>query len=459
MADELGWVARWQFLEDSWRGRHRLVFDPVLEDRLRAGSGAAERGGPAGPADLLDALLPREETGERVCVVLANPRRGAGYSRWRAGTTFVGIDEAVTLVDGDDWEVAFVELEGMLADPTARRGGAAQRGDPLARIDPRIVPLLEVIGEAAARGRAVVLSAPGPGDGGLTFPGFADLADELVPGARLFGRSSAAAALVYEFGTGATRPAAASPPSDREPDEEPDEGDLYDADLDAAEQEWTGDVEEEDQAGEDEEVPIDYDNTLGEREPTITGWIAVSAPAFAAEGLTVIELPREAPSAAESDDAGLRAQLAQAQRQADLGAIERQRLLEQLQDAEDRLDGGEGTRHTGVDDRERLDAALAREQALRWELEQRRGELELLRARAPGELEAEVARLQAQLRSAPPAAPRGGKGRATARTSATGGSVRLVAHVDRLLAKIERGGMPAAELHRALSRLRRRLSG
>jgi hypothetical protein len=188
------------------------------------------------------------------------------------------------------------------------------------------------------------------------------------------------------------------------------------------------------------------------------------------------------------------------QRQADLAAIERQRLAEQLDEAEERiaslveereqlLEGEldlEATRTPEMaalsplptpadagDAAARLDAALAREQALRWELAQVSAELEQARSRPVDELEAEVAELRARLEAA-------GKGGAVAvedeadeafepgehegvaetvfvfteTAPIPAESPRLRQEVDRLLRRIERGGMPTLELHRALKRLR-----
>src|SRR5690606_13906665 len=102
--------------------------------------------------------------------------------------------------------------------------------------------------------------------------------------------------------------------------------------------------------------------------------------------------------------AALRVQLAEAQRRGDLEAIERQSLLEQLEQAEDRISSLEEAAEFSADEPAasssagpRVDEILAREQTLRWELERLRGELERLEARPVEALEAEVARLQAQL--------------------------------------------------------------
>jgi chromosome segregation ATPase len=175
----------------------------------------------------------------------------------------------------------------------------------------------------------------------------------------------------------------------------------------------------------------------------------------------VIELAE--PTAEEpASQAAVDAQLTQAQRQADLAAIERQRLLEQLEEAHERIAALaeereqwlEGTRPPD-EPADRLDAALAREQALRWRVQQIAGELEQVRARPVDELEARLAQLEARGSTGARAAGREGADRSA--RSPQDGRPRLRPELDRLLRRIERGGLPSAELHRELVRLRRRL--
>jgi hypothetical protein len=502
MAGRAVW-ARYQFLEELWRGQDRILFDPDLEEALRVGGpGLGHQSHPALTA-LSDALIPRAVGEDNVWVALANPRRAAEYARLRGGTTFIGLDEAAGVGSDEDWQVALVDLEGMLA----LEGETAQ-------LEARLAALIEVLAEGAAAGRTVIVSAPSEVDGGLDYESFTGLIAEQLPMARVYGIGAAEAALVFDFGelegTG----------DDLELVEDYEEGDLmpvgydedrevaeYEADLDAAEEEWTdhGITEAEAEADgevdeDDEEVPVDYDNTLGEEEPEVRGWVAVCARRSLGEGMTVIELPAAPSPGPGPRDSALRAQLSQVQRQADLAAIERQRLAEQLDEAEERiaslveereqlLEGEldlEATRTPEMaalsplptpadagDAAARLDAALAREQALRWELAQVSAELEQARSRPVDELEAEVAELRARLEAA-------GKGGAVAvedeadeafepgehegvaetvfvfteTAPIPAESPRLRQEVDRLLRRIERGGMPTLELHRALKRLR-----
>ncbi len=72
MGDERRWAARYQFLEELWRERDRIVFDPELEQVLVAGS--------AGWADeLVGRLLPDAEPDARVWMPLGNERRAGRF--------------------------------------------------------------------------------------------------------------------------------------------------------------------------------------------------------------------------------------------------------------------------------------------------------------------------------------------------------------------------------------------
>jgi hypothetical protein len=482
MADEIAWAARYQFLEELWRGQDRIIFDPALEELLRVGGGGVGHGSHAALAELTDGLIPRDVGDEDVWVVLGNPRRGGEYSRLRAGTTFVGLDEGASLVSDEDWQVAIVDLGGMLAEPAAGRSVPDEDLAIEARLDPRLSAFVEVLAEAAAEGKTVVFSVAAEDAGGLGYDAFVDLLVGIVPDAMLFGLGDATAALVFDFGGVSEDEDAAD---DDEDDDEDEEGAEYDAALDEAEDEWTSEVveDEADSLEDGEDVPIDYDNTLGDPEPTIHTWIAISSPRVVSGGMTVIELPRAQRGGPQPEASGMRAQLTEVQHQADLAAIERQRVMEQLEEAEDRiaelsdererlLDGAAEVSVLG-DGGGRLDEVLAREQAARWELNQVRAQLEHERARPVDELEAEVARLEVALENRPvparAAQPSSAAavvvettGPAPATESApglrNGEGARLRGEVDRLLRRIERGGMPTLELHRELKRLRRFLS-
>jgi hypothetical protein len=168
------------------------------------------------------------------------------------------------------------------------------------------------------------------------------------------------------------------------------------------------DVDDGDEVGSDEDdeddaVPLAFDNTLGDPEPRFLGYLAIAGSDDAPDGLTLVEVGDVGDDEADSP---LRHQLVQARRQADIVAIERQRLVEHIDAIEadnaalreavaqlrDQL-AGSLEPATG----ERLDAALAREQSLRWRVAALERELEELRIRPVGELEAELAAVRARL--------------------------------------------------------------
>jgi hypothetical protein len=206
----------------------------------------------------------------------------------------------------------------------------------------------------------------------------------------------------------------------------------------------------------------------------------------------------------------LRHQLVQARRHADTVALERQRLVEHI----DAIDADNGALREAVSQLrdqlagsldepsgERLDAALAREQSLRWRVAALERELEALRIRPVGELEAELAAVRARAESQapsqthahsageshddPPAA--GGPANGTRRPqapsarvvvddarrllavrSACSGRTAALRAIEGLVRRIDRGrgrgedrggNMSAIDLRRELTALRRRLRG
>lgn len=357
MGDELRWAARYQFLEELWRERDRIVFDPQLEQALHAG-------GEGSPAELLARLVPQAEPDARAWMVLANDRRAASFARQHAGTVFVGLDGAAELATDEAWQVALVTL------PALGEGGRES-------LAPELLALLDVLGEKAGEDpeRSVVLAlACEPSESDATYERLADLVEELFGDARIYGLARPAMAAAFDFGRLF---------EDEEPDDEAD-------------------------------VAIEVDTTLGS-DPAFILYLAVIGDRLPAEGLTFIELPSE-PSGGESRSTGasgsegaelgaMRAQLSESQRRGDLQAIERLSLLEKLEQAEEelaRLRGGEPApaRSDTAEPNERLDAVLARERALRWENERLRGELDNLRARPVEALEAELAELRARLAEA-----------------------------------------------------------
>jgi len=362
MGDERRWAARYQFLEELWRGRDRIVCDRELEAALHAGV--------EGPlAELLAGLLPGEGSGERVWVALHHDRRAASFARERSGTVFVAVDEAAEIASDERWQVALVNLD----DPSE------------SKLEAFLEVLSERVEEDAAR--SVVLSLACGADEDRSYEQLTELVEQLFSNGRVYGLTRPAMVGFYDFGP-------------------------------VLEGEGEGE-------GEDEPPPeIEIDNTLGSENPRVEVFVAVVGARLPGEGVTWIELPAatglgagagagaQAGTGAAGDDdelAALRLQLSEAQRRGDLQAIERQSVLEQLEQAADRIASLEdqldqrgvgdppGGAETGVDSGPRLDELLAREQTLRWENERLRGELERVETRPVEALEAQVAGLQAQL--------------------------------------------------------------
>lgn len=347
------WAARYQFLEQLWRGRDRIVCDRELEAALHAGL--------EGPlAELLEALIPADGGDARAWVALHNQRRAASFARARSGTVFAGLDDGPELAADEPWKIAFVDL------------GERVELDGLETF-------MEILAERVEDDpeRTVVVSvAQGAGDEDATYEALADLVAEQFGDARIFGLTRPKVAAFFDFGP-------------------------------VLEAEDAGEGPDPDAGG------IEFDNSLGSEDPAFELFVAVIGGAMPADGALYVELPSAERSAsaspasghsrAESEElAALRAQLAEAQRRGDLQAIERQELLEQLEHSQDRVSaleeeldaqGGSLAARTG----ERLDAVLAREQSLRWELDQARSELEAARARPVDEIEADLASARAKL--------------------------------------------------------------
>ncbi|MFV8753359.1 hypothetical protein ACNOYE_22650 [Nannocystaceae bacterium ST9] len=370
MGDERRWAARYQFLEELWRERDRIVFDSELEQALHVGVEGS-------PAELLARLLPDREPDARVWMTLGNDRRAASFARARSGTVFVGLDASAELATDEAWQVALIKLPALVGEGSGREQLSAEQ-----------LALLDVLGDKCSedpeRSVALMLACE-PGGEERAYERLAELVEELFGDARIYGLARPGMAAAFDFGR------------------------LFEADDEAGE-------------GEEPDVAIEVDTTLGS-DPRFELYVAVIGDRVPAEGLTFIELPGDgstgepsgrAPGGEPSDEIGaMRAQLAEAQRRGDMQAIERLALLEKLEQAEDRAaglgdelerlrDGGPSSRGESTGEREgvadpRLDAVLAREQSLRWELERVRGELDNLRARPVETLEAEAASLRARL--------------------------------------------------------------
>ena len=259
----------------------------------------------------------------------------------------------------------------------------------------------------------------------------------------------------------------------------------------------------------DEDVPLSFDNTLGSQAPAFVEYVAVAGELDELPvGMTLVELPPDAGPPVAAADEGLRGQLVQAQRQAELAAIDRQALLEkvdELESAQSELEHQaaelrdhlaravtEAEAEAAHDDR--LQSSLADNQALRWKVQQLERELEEAKARPVEALEAEVAELRARLEAEAEADADEADdvesdadeadaddrveaedvdgldeilvldsddeavddAEALAERIRMGGALR---DLDRLIARVERGGIGALQLRQALVGLRKRLRG
>jgi hypothetical protein len=468
MGDERRWAARYQFLEQLWRGRDRIICDREVEAALHAGVD-----GPL--AELLAQLLPGDSNAmgdARAWVALHNDRRAVSFARSRSGTVFAGLDEAGELASEEDWQVALINLDSL------------DDGGPSEQLE----ALLEIVGERSEDREdcSVVLTLACGDDEDHSYEQLASLVEQLFGDARIYGLTRPSMAAFYDFGA------------------------VLESDGGEGGEAGDANVDEPAAAG------IEVDNTLGTDAPRFDAFVAVIGTRMPAEGLTFVELPSrqdsagpgrrdqsaglgrrdQSASSGETEElAALRLQLAEAQRRGDMHAIERQSLLERLEQAEDRIanldeelesrdgpgeSGSDGVASDGTRDGIRMDELLAREQSLRWELDRVRGELENLRVRPVEELEAELASTQAQLEQAEAALAEaetalaedsdGGDGaelleaaaRALAEDEPSPAQARewmkARAKLDHLLRKLERGGeVSALELHRELSGLRRLL--
>lgn len=406
MSSDARWAARYQFLEDVWRGRDRLIFDPAVVAAVRSGPDRM----PEPVRDLFGALVTRGGDG-RVALaadddLVASLGDGAEGIVGRAQV--VPIVEVAERLRGRPWEVAMVDLTALLAVEGSEEGPEA---------------ILSVLAEGASGGKSVVLMAsaaddPSQGDG-VDFDRLATVLAQRFGGGRVYGLYLPDMVAAVEFET-----VDASFGQDEGVDDgEVDEGeDEVDGDPIEVDDEEDGDDEDED------DVPVSFDNTLGEQEPVITHYLALCGEGELEDGMTLLELPATETRGLDAQpraDRGLRAQLQEARRQSDLVAIERQNLVDRIDQLESDRDVLEETvarlrddlaraLHTGgapaavapaiqpadapeASPSEDDGGAEAREQSLRWELAKLQDELAALRKRPVDALEAEVASLRARL--------------------------------------------------------------
>jgi hypothetical protein len=454
------WAARYAVVDELWRGRARVIVDPVLEAVLRDGGPGVAHGSDPALAQLVDDLVPVEPIdGEPVWMAVATAEVAVELGASRPGTTFVPLPAIADVVGRAHWDVALIDLSADL-DPRTR-GGAGDRA----------ASALDQLGIDGGRGRAVVLSVPVRDyprtEHGLDYDEMATLVVEQLGGGRLYGLYAPPMIAVVEFG-------------DLDDDAEEDfvdddleDDDEHTSDLGPVEDDGVYDEEFED----DDEVPLTYDNTLGSQEPQLLEYIAIAGAEPPIEGLALIELP----VLDGDDDGGARTQLAQARRQADLAAIDRQTQLEraealerdnvelrrQIDELREQL-AGAARPAPDLATEVALQAALAREQALRWRVGELEDALSTAMARPVGELEAEVAELRERMRvngGAEPAARAPEAAVAVAASSPVGPDAMLrpafIAPVrvrlEALVRRIERGGIGTLELRRELVALIRRL--
>jgi hypothetical protein len=526
--DDLRWAARYDFVDELWRDRARVIFDPELEAALlrdRTLEGRDDEGCRA----LLDALVPKTPT-DGVWMVVRTAEIAAQLRRSRPGATFLPRDGMGDLLRRADWDVALVDLGSLLTeDERTGTDGLPTRVEHVRGVDPdeRRVSMLAELGRGVEQGRAVVLSAPVSPEGadeptGLDYGEVADILASDLGGGRIYGLYEPPMAAIVDFGERIE--------GIDEPGDDVDSAQEGDADW----VENTGSVQlvvgEADPFESDDDVPLVYDNTLGSQEPGFSYFLAVAGAELAAEGLTLVELPtahsrtvdrHDQPQTGSQTSSGtleaLRAQLQQARRRADLAAIDRQSHLERVDALEahnerlradvaelrDRLamavDSSAIAQASVVSDlppEERLDAAMAREQALRWRVTQLERELDALIGRPVDLLQAEVASLRARLDDRPPVAtsdpvqapdsggvavgrderaivtghPCAGRARrpvnghgfepvthSLGTVAAARATQAIVRAVEDLVRRVERGGIGTFELRRNLVALRRRL--
>lgn len=479
---DLRWAARFAFIDELWRDRTRIVVDASLErclERRTAFGEAAEA--------LLDDLLPREA--QRQASVWMAVQSGALASRLsagRPGTNFVVLDRLAELTSNVRWDVLL--LDGSVL-------GANEGPEALAA-------RLAALRISIRKGAAVVLCSQvrdeGSAGGGLDYAEVSDVV-AAVGGGRVFGLYTPPMAAIVDFG-------------ERIEAEPLREGfdDAETIQFNVARFPASRGAEIDD----DDDIPLTYDNSLGSQEPSLAEFITIIGDelvcARVPDGMSLIELPEGSPLSE-----GMRTQLSQTRRQLERLEIQQQAQLQRAERlARDNealaercaaLEAGEDRRpdeaivetHVDVAPRAELEAALAREQTLRWRVGQLEREVSLLMARPVEALEAELAVLRANVGGAPvgsagpdddaadvaevadwtktasddvdaaPAGdsetvrPMGGRSRTKNPAATVGQSVKtqraLLCVVDGLVRRIERGGIGTLQLRRELVQLRRRL--
>jgi hypothetical protein len=482
MTDALRWAARYEYFESLWRGRARLILDPDLERvLLNAGPGVAH-GSPAALKELVDRLLPASGRAPKTWMIVGTRRAASELRSQRRGTTFVPLAELEATLRGEPWEHAWLNLTGLLEGESA--------DDVPPQVDESLQKIREIVqmidladGERSAV--IVVPSADYPrAPVGVEYEAFAELVEEVFDDGRMLATYTPEMTAVVEFGD-----------------------------------------------DEDDDIPLGYDNVLASESPALRDYMVVVGPqeslADLDRGMSLIELPDiGAVEPVAQTLSAYRAQLVQLRQQAERAGVERQRNLERISELErqnaemsranatpdedweagrevmrqeldtlrnaqirwneqqadyereiaelqERVVDLERVANMRLSAAERLDALVAREQALRLEVRQLKGQLAELVSRPPSELEAEVAhlraRLEANLADVEPPPESAGRARVNGmrldRFIPNGvvrrdvGKVAVAAQVERLVHRLERGGVGTLELRAELQSLRRRLVG
>ena len=477
------WAARYAFCDPLWRGRTRLIVDAELEAVLRA-TVECRVSTDAPWCGLVEALVPRERS-VATWMVVGSEATARLLAPYYGGVRFVVADAIDDRFARLPWETALVTLD---ARPTADASASAPAR--LGVASRTVEAILVDVAAACGAGRIAVVAAMGAGLDYDTFveqlrPTFGEVRvyGGYAPGMFAFAEFSAPAddAIAGEFDTGDDDPQTfrIRPPSSTQ---EQRVNDTWD----------DGDAPDDD----DDPVPLAFDNTLGPDEPPYSMWIGVvGSTSDFGEGLTLVELgedPRGAVADVEEEQSStaLRRQLHETRKVAELVALERQRLVERIDGLEadnaglrdaslqlrEQLAGALDPAVTG----ERLDAALAREQSLRWRVAALERELGELRVRPVEELTAELESLRARTNGATAPFTAGGDARgntddghgsrALPRAAANpdaarrlgtrrAGSGRTAALrvVEALVRRIDRGSIERTSLRRELAALRRRL--
>jgi hypothetical protein len=486
------WAARYTFCDALWRGRARVVADPELEALLVESDRQGALGDAAPPVlELVEALLPRAR-GVPVWMIVGSDEIARRLAPSRPGVRFVAATAAADVFARHPWEVALVALRTSTDEMFTDVGGYAVTTideGPGRAFGRHAAGWMSAIADAVGLGRSAVLAVDADD---AAYDALVESAAAYFSAARIYAMYAPAMLAFVEL-------------DDAQEDDDGNGFDGHDisavptynriegAPADRWDVDDGGEAEADDEDDEDA-VPLSFDNTLGAAEPRFLGYLAIASGDEAPDGLTLVEVTGSV-GGDDDQDNGLRHQLASARRQADLVAIERQRLVEHI----DAVEADNAALREAVaqlrdqlagtlepDGGERLDEALAREQSLRWRVAALERELEALRVRPVAELEADLAAARARLvaladaegaqadrvaadtdsETVSDAVSNGARRigtddarRLPAMRAAASGRTAALRAVEGLVRRIDRGAIGTIDLRRELSALRRRLRG